>query len=53
MKIIETTTKDAAQQYMISNDWLLEPAINYYRRTRGLKLAPADRSDVKADSHFI
>lgn len=53
MKIIETTTKDAAQRYIISNDWLLEPAINYYIRTRGLKLAPTDRSGVKADSHFI
>lgn len=53
MKIIETTTKNAVQRYTISNDWLLEPAINYYIRTRGLKLAPADREGVKSDSHFI
>lgn len=53
MKIIGTTIKSGVQRYTISNEWLLEPAINYYIRIWELKLAPADRGGVRNDSHFI
>lgn len=53
MHIVDNKTKNAALYYTISNDWLLEPSINYYIRLWDMKIYPTNRNGVTDNSDFI
>jgi len=54
--ILENITHESTNQrgkFVISNDWLFTPSINYYIRTRGLNFEFADRDEDHSDADFI
>lgn len=53
MQRIQSHIQQADSMSSISNHWMLEPAINYYITTWGLKLHPATRKGVQLTSDFI
>lgn len=53
MKIVRDYTKNRDSKTSISNDWLLEPTINYYIHIWKMNLVAADRKGVDLNSEFI
>jgi hypothetical protein len=53
MKTIELLTENSKKNLTISNNWIHEPIINYYIKTKNLKLMNADRNGINYNSEFI
>jgi len=56
IRIINESTgqvKGKKNKYKISNNWLMEPALNYYILSRKLNIEPATRDQVNPDADFI
>lgn len=53
MKIVKQETDGWEKPASISNNWLFEPAINYYRSSRNIKIDSVNRQGVKLTTTFI
>lgn len=53
MSIINDKTKNLSVNSTISNNWLFEPAINYYIISRKMKLNATNRDGINSSSDFI
>lgn len=53
MLLVETRAGGLAKKAVISNDWLFEPAINYYIHSRQMNLQPTHRNPLNCEADFI
>jgi len=53
MEILRDTSQTMGTNVTISNHWLFEPTINYYRVLWSLNMDPANRNGIDLNSDFI
>ncbi|MBN2616194.1 MAG: hypothetical protein JXR71_10930 [Bacteroidales bacterium] len=53
MMRVKKETRNDPNRATISNNWLFEPAINYYMHSRHIQIDSANRSGVHFDTRFI